>query len=52
MATLPGRVPAGLGLIEEEDSPELGTARRLLAPLQIQEVCVMWLSLVLFFKLI
>lgn len=52
MASLPGRIPAGVGLIEEEDSPELEVARRLLVPLQIQEVCVMRLSLVLFFKLI
>lgn len=40
MASLPGRIPADVGLIEEEDSPELGVARRLLAPLQIQDVCV------------
>lgn len=49
MAALPGRIPAGVGLIEEGDSPELGVARRLLTPLQIQEVCVIQLSLVLFF---
>lgn len=48
-ATRPGRIAVGVGLMEEEDSPELGVARRLLAPLQIQKVYMTWLSLVLLF---
>lgn len=48
-ATFPGRIAVRVGLMEEEDAPELGVARRLLAPLQIQEVCMTWLSLVLLF---
>lgn len=53
MVTLPGRIPAVFGLAGEEDSPELGVARRLLALLHIQEVCRMWLCLFspLFFNL-
>lgn len=45
MVTLPRRILAVFGLIGGEDSPELGVARRLLAPLHVQEVRRMWFSL-------